>query len=166
MSIFSTRQLVEGWLLECMFKRSRNKEERVKVILDELARKNDIRFAWQPGVVLPVSKSLRKQIFSYHLLRLRILAVDSGHIIASLFGRKHICHNRPPLSVGIVLLKLLFAYLGQRCFFAALHHTPDFWRNSENLCAFVIKEIPARNQGFYRIGDQICHHLVQSEIVS
>lgn len=32
-----SHDLVEGWLLECMFKRSRNKEERVKVILDELA---------------------------------------------------------------------------------------------------------------------------------
>ncbi len=32
-----SHDLVEGWLLDCMFKRSRNKQDRVKTILDELA---------------------------------------------------------------------------------------------------------------------------------
>ena len=32
-----SHELVEGWLLDCMFKKSKNKKERVKTILDELA---------------------------------------------------------------------------------------------------------------------------------
>ena len=49
-------------------------------------RKNDVWFARKPGIVLSVTKPLRKQVFAHQFLRLGILATDTGHIIAPFFG--------------------------------------------------------------------------------
>ena len=57
-----------------------------------------VEFFRKPGIVFSVSKPLRKQIFAHQFFRLRILAPDSGHIIASLFWCKNVCHKCPSFT--------------------------------------------------------------------
>lgn len=58
-------------------------------------RQDDIRLPRKPGIVYPVSKSLREQIFSDQFFRFGVFVPDAGHIVAALFRSKYICQNYP-----------------------------------------------------------------------
>ena len=62
--------------------------------------KNDVRFPWKPSIVFPIAEPFGKEILSDKLFGLGILVPDTGHIIASSFGRMYIRHNNPSVSIS------------------------------------------------------------------
>ena len=54
---------------------------------------DDVRLSRKPGIVLSVTESLRKKIFSDQFFRFRVFPMNSGHIIAALLRCMHICHD-------------------------------------------------------------------------
>ncbi len=78
-----------------------------KASVDKHARsvltQHNIRMAWQPWIVQPITESLSPQILAHKYLRLRVRRANRGHVLVSLLWCKYV-HDAK-------LLKIWFAYM-------------------------------------------------------